>query len=113
LKVPVSTLGNRLMKGPIPTSLGRFKATFSNEEVKELAVYCRAVEAKFYGLTIRMIKALAFEYAERNGIDNRFNKEKTAAKDWVISFCKRQNLTVRLTEKNIAFAELQGLTKFK
>jgi hypothetical protein len=95
LKVPESTLRKRLSMGTVPTSLGRFKATFSDEEQKELAEYCKDLDAKFYGLTIRMLKELAFEYGEHNEIAHRFNRvKKTAGKDWVISFRKRQNLSV-------------------
>lgn len=43
---------------------------------------------------------LVFEYAERNGIGDGLNKErKTLGKDWAISFCKRQNLSIGLPEK--------------
>jgi hypothetical protein len=88
LKVPESTLRKRLRTGTVPTSLGCFKAAFSDEKYKELAEYCKDLDAKFYGLTIRMLKELAFEYAERNEIAHRFNRvKKTAGKDWVISFC--------------------------
>jgi len=46
------------------------------------------------------INKLAFEYAERNSTDVRFNKgKKTSGKDWVIGFCKRQNLPIRLPDK--------------
>jgi len=46
------------------------------------------------------INNLAFEYAEGSGIDGRFNKgKKTPGKFWVISFCKRQNLPIRLPDK--------------
>jgi hypothetical protein len=72
LKVPESTLRNRLIR----TSLGRFKATFSNEEEKELTHYCKDVDAKFYGLTFKMLKELAFEYAELNGIDHSLTKKR-------------------------------------
>jgi hypothetical protein len=89
LKVPASTLRKRLRMGTVPTSLGRFKATFSDEEEKELAEYCKDLDTKFYGLTIRMLKELAFEYDKRKYIAHRFNRVKnTAGKDWVISFCK-------------------------
>jgi hypothetical protein len=100
LKVPESTLKKRLRMGTVPTSLGRFKATFLDEEEKELTEYCRDLDAKFHGLTIGMLKELAFEYAERNEIAHTFNRvKKTAGNDWLISFCKRQNFSVRLSEK--------------
>jgi hypothetical protein len=60
LGVPESTLGKRLKLGTVPTSLGCLKATFPNEEEKQLADYCRDLVARFYGLTIRMLNELAF-----------------------------------------------------
>jgi hypothetical protein len=112
MKVPESTLRKRLRMGTVPTSLGRFKATSSNEEEKELAEYCKDLDAKFYGLTIRMLKELAFEYAQQNEIAHRFNNvKKTAGKDWMIRFCKTQNLSDFL--KNVALGEIQALKKFK
>jgi predicted RNA binding protein YcfA (HicA-like mRNA interferase family) len=113
LGVPESTLGKRLKTGTVPTSLCRFKAAFSSDEEKELADCCRDLDARLYGLTIRMLKELGFEYAERKGIHHRFNKEKkTAGKDWVITFCERQNLSIRMPEKcslgrTIGFNEVQ------
>ena len=74
--VPGSTLRKSLKTATVPTSLGPFKATFTNVEQKELADYCRDLDARFYGLTIRMLKELAFEYADRNGVYHRFNKER-------------------------------------
>jgi hypothetical protein len=49
---------------------------------------CRDSEARFFG-----IEDLAFDYAERNVIDDRFNKErKNPGKEGVTSFYKRSNL---------------------
>jgi hypothetical protein len=58
LGVPESTLRKRSKLWTVPTSLGRFKATFSNQEEKELADYCRDLDARFCGVTIRMLKEL-------------------------------------------------------
>jgi hypothetical protein len=114
LKVPESTLRKRLRMGTVPTSLDHFKATCSDEKEKELAEYCKDLDAKFYILTIRMLKELAFEYAERNEITHRFNRvKKTAGKDWVISFCKTQNLSVGLPEKYSLGRTTGELTKLK
>ncbi|GFG34198.1 hypothetical protein Cfor_00472, partial [Coptotermes formosanus] len=53
------------------------------EEEGELADYCRDLDARVYGLKIRMLKGLAFEYTDRNCIDRRFNKEKkNAGRHW-------------------------------
>ena len=100
LGVTELTLRKRLKTGAVPNSLGRFKTTFTNEEEKELDHYCRDLDARFCGLTIRTLTELAFEYADRNGTDHRFKKEnKNAGKDCVISFCGRQNLSITLPEK--------------
>ena len=60
LGVPESTLRKWLKTGTVPTSLGRLKATFSSDEEKELADYCRDLDARFYGVTIRMLSVTAF-----------------------------------------------------
>jgi hypothetical protein len=47
-----------------------------------------------------MLKELAFDSAKRNETSHSFNREKkTGGKDWVVGFCKKQNLSVRLPEK--------------
>jgi hypothetical protein len=58
-------------------------------------------------------------YAEKNGIGDRFNrKKKTPEWDWVISFCKRQNLSIRRHEKYslgriIGFNKVQAIRGFE
>jgi len=45
---------------------------------------CKNSENRFFGT-----EDLAFDYAERNVIDDRFNKEKkNPGKEWVASFSK-------------------------
>jgi hypothetical protein len=100
LNVPESTLRKWLSMGTVPTLLGLFKTTFSDEEEKELAEYCKDLDAKFYVLTIRMLKELAFEYAERNEIAYRFNRvKKTAGKDWLADHFLQKVKFVRLPEE--------------
>ena len=60
LGVSESTLIKRLKTGTVLTSLGRLKAAFSSDEEKELADYCRDLDARFYGVTIRMLSVTAF-----------------------------------------------------
>lgn len=74
--VPEATLRKRLKAGTVPTSLGRFKLVFTPEMEAELASYCRDLDKTFYGLTLKALGNLVFEYAERNQLDHRFNKEK-------------------------------------
>ncbi|GBM68551.1 hypothetical protein AVEN_155847-1 [Araneus ventricosus] len=60
-----------------------------------------------------MIK-VAFEYADVIGIAGRFNNErKSGGKDWLKSFCKRNNLSIRNPEqfsvaREMGFNEVQG-----
>ncbi|GBM00760.1 hypothetical protein AVEN_150922-1 [Araneus ventricosus] len=60
---------------------------------------------------------VAFEYADVNGVDGRLNNErKSAGKDWLKSFCKRYNLSVRNPEqcsvaRAMGFNEVQ-VTRF-
>ena len=63
----------------MPTSLGRFKFVFTQEMEEELAKYCRDLDKTFYGLTLKALGNLVFEYAKINMLEHRFNKEKKSA----------------------------------
>ncbi|XP_030760533.1 uncharacterized protein LOC115885689 [Sitophilus oryzae] len=69
----------------------------------DLANYCKELGSS---LTVKSLRELVFEHAERNGVSHRFSKlKKIAGKDWVFSFCKRCSLSVRVPEKtNLARA---------
>ncbi|GBN87363.1 hypothetical protein AVEN_125271-1 [Araneus ventricosus] len=57
-----------------------------------------------------MIK-VAFEYADVNGVAGRFNnKRKSAGNDWLKSFCKRYNFSVRNPEQ-CSVARAMGFNK--
>lgn len=83
----------------LPTSGGRFKRTFSNEQERELANYLKEFNVMAFGLTSKECRKLAYEYAEQNNITHQFNNDlKLAGKDWLISFMKRHNLSLRTPE---------------
>lgn len=113
-----ATLRKRLRIGTIPTSLGRFKPIFSPEMELQLSQYCKELDNTFYGLTIKALRELVFQFAERNSINHRFNRETNmAGKDWVRSFCKRHHLSARIAEKTSlarasGFNEVQVKTFF-
>jgi hypothetical protein len=95
------------------TSLDCFKITFSIENKIELADSFKDTNAKFYYVTIRLQEESAFEHAEHNGNDHRFNKEKKLTrKDCVISFCKRQNSTTGFNKVQVT-RFLNNLCAFK
>ena len=62
-------------KGTIPVSLERFKRVLTDEMERELAQHCRDLDSRFFGLTRKHIIKVAFDYAEMNGVSNRFNKK--------------------------------------
>ena len=80
--------------------LGRYRPVFNEALEKEIAEYALQMEARFYGLTLKDLKSLAFQLAERNGIDHPFNKvTMMAGEQWVKGFLKRHpNLSVRRPE---------------
>lgn len=118
LGINEATLRKRLKIGTVPTSLGRFKPIFSPEMELQLSEYCKVLDNTFYGLTIKALRELVFQFAEKNSINHRFNKEtKMAGKDWVRSFCKRHHLSARIAEKTSlarasGFNEVQVKTFF-
>jgi hypothetical protein len=66
----------------------------------ELAEHCRNLDARFYGLTQNRLMKLAFDFAEMNGLSDRFNAVKRlAGKDCVEAFCKQQGLTICAPEQ--------------
>lgn len=81
-------------------SLGRFKTTFTQEQEKELADFILDMESRLFGLGTKELRQLAFQFADKNGIQNNFNATKgLAGRDWVIGFLKRQkNISLRLPE---------------
>lgn len=98
-------------QGTISVSLGRFKRVLTDEMERELAQHCRDLDSRFYGLTRKHIMKVAFDYAEMNGVSNRFNKEKKmAGKDWLKGFCKRNKLSVRSPEQ-CSIARAMGFNK--
>lgn len=97
LGMPESTLRLRLQRGYTSNSLGRFKPTFSLQMETEFSSYIKTVDNMFYGITVRELRCLAFQFAEKNKINHRFDKNKQmAGKDWVYEFLKRnKDLSLR------------------
>lgn len=98
--VPESTIRRHLKSGIAAHSRGRFHKTFTEEQEEMLAQHIRKLDLLFYGLTVKQIKSLAFEFAHQNKIEHRFNTEKgEAGKKWLRLFLKRHHLSVRSPEK--------------
>jgi transposase-like protein len=82
-----TTLRDRLKSGK--ARLGR-KPLLNAALEKELADHVLLLAKIFFGMTKTELRRLAFEIAERSGIQNNFNKnERLAAMDWLNGFQKR------------------------
>ena len=111
LGVEESTLRKRLQKGFGVSSLGSFKPTFDEREEEELADYCRNLDLRFYGMTIKTLRELAYQYAMKNNIKHRFSDEtKMAGVDWARSFMSRHNLVLRTPQKT-SVGRIMGFNK--
>ncbi|KAI4457874.1 hypothetical protein MML48_7g00004897 [Holotrichia oblita] len=67
--------------------LGRFSSTFNEAEEKKLVGHILLLESRLFVLTTKE-KQLAFEFATRNGIPNRF-KDGSAGREWLRGFRMR------------------------
>ncbi|KAJ8955183.1 hypothetical protein NQ318_009079 [Aromia moschata] len=83
LGVAESSLRKRLKSNTIPTSLGRFRPTFSVEIQEALATHIRKLNKLFYGITLKELQSIAYQFAEqakkKYGIQARsiFNMDET------------------------------------
>lgn len=73
---------------------------FHNQVEEELVSHLLNLEKHMFGLTIRDVRKLAFEIAEKNDISNPFSKTtEKAGKKWFYAFLKRHpELSVRQPE---------------
>lgn len=78
---------NKRAKGCVKV-LGRFSTTFSEDEEREFVEHILLLESRLFGITTKEIKELAFEYATKNGIPNRF-KDRSAGREWLRGFRMR------------------------
>lgn len=68
--------------------LGRFSTTFSEDEERDFVEHILLLESRLFGITTTEIKKLAFEFATKNGIPNRF-KARIAGREWLRGFRMR------------------------
>lgn len=97
--VPKSTLERKVRKARANNlepavaavkKLGRFTTVFSHKQEHHLVQHILSLEERLFGITLTDLRILAFELAERNGIQHSFNREKMmAGKCWLYSFLQR------------------------
>lgn len=98
-EIPFSTLQERIKKKKMVTpTLGR-NTVFTREQEEEMANQIKYLASIFYGCTNKEVRRMAFQYAEKNGINHNFNTElKLAGRDWLIAFQKRNQISIRKAE---------------
>lgn len=102
---------NKLFRG-CEKGLGRFQTTFSSETEKELLSHLQLLESRGFGLTPTDVRTLAYQLAEKNGLQHRFNNEtQKAGWDWLAGFRKRNpGISLRKPE-GTSFARASGFNK--
>lgn len=102
---------NKILK-PKNKGLERYKTTFPLEVEKQLADHLKLMETRFFGFTCKEVQELAYQLAEKNGFENRFNKErKRAGQEWLSGFRRRnKDISLRKPEPTSA-ARAQAFNK--
>lgn len=98
--VPKSTIYDHLNKDVIKMPQTGRKAIFTKEQEKELEEHILKCSRLFYGLTMEMVRKIAFKFAEVNKLKHNFDeKTQMAGKDWFYGFKKRHpNISLRKPE---------------
>ncbi|XP_072392290.1 uncharacterized protein [Diabrotica undecimpunctata] len=106
-----STIRKRLKADRSVNFLGRFRPVFTPEQERQIVDHCKALDLRFYGLTLKSLRFLSYQFAERNGIQHQFSKQsKLAGRDWTRNFMKRNRLSLR-TPRKTSVARTMGFNK--
>ena len=54
--------------------IGPLTTVFTTEQEEELVAHIISMEDRFFGLTTRDVRYIAFQTAERNNLEHKFNK---------------------------------------
>jgi hypothetical protein len=92
--------------------LGRFRSVLSRPQEEELAAYILLMDQTFYGLTIKDICQIVYQFADRNRIPNTFNKELgLAGRDFVMGFLKRNPRLALRKPEPISINRIVGINR--
>ncbi|CAG7817173.1 unnamed protein product [Allacma fusca] len=75
---------------PEVLSQGSFKPVSSKEQEKQIVAYCHDLANKFYAMTRKSLRMLAFNLAEENKLTHPF-RNVTAGDEWISSFLIRHH----------------------
>lgn len=116
--VPKSTLERYVKKAKnnpaykVNKSDGKYKNVFTSEQEDELVSYLKTMESRLFGLTMKDLRSLAYQLAEKNGVPHTFNKQTClAGQDWVKGFLTRHPILSIRTPENTSGARAMGFNK--
>ncbi|XP_063904724.1 jerky protein homolog-like [Zophobas morio] len=112
--VPATTLRRRFKNNCNSTKrdLGGKRPVFSREMENQFVQHIKDMEAKLFGLTLKDLKKLIFEFASKNNIKKPFNKEKETAGDkWIQRFLTRNPQISLRRPENTSAARAQAFNK--
>lgn len=112
--VPRQTL-NRYLKFPeqdVCEMLKPINTVFSRQQEEELMQYLLEMDKRLYGLTLRELRSVAYQLAEKNHIPHQFNrKTQLAGYDWACGFRKRHPQLALRSPEPTSMARAQGFNK--
>lgn len=73
--------------------VGYFKNIFTEEQENQLKQYVKEMKLSLFKMNSIELRRIAFQFAEKNNIPHRFNKEsRLAGYNWYVNFMRRQRL---------------------
>ncbi|MEW8542636.1 MAG: hypothetical protein AB2693_03800 [Candidatus Thiodiazotropha sp.] len=91
--------------------MGRYKTVLPGDVEQELKSHIIEMESKMFGLTVKNVRKLAFDLAEKMELRHPFNRnDQMAGKDWVQKFMARHNLSLR-NPQGTSIARASGFNK--
>nr|XP_029709147.1 uncharacterized protein LOC115255307 [Aedes albopictus] len=112
--VPRQTL-NRYLKFPeqdVCEMLKPINTVFSRQQEEELMQYLLEMDKRLYGLTLRELRSVAYQLAEKNHIPHQFNrKTQLAGYDWACGFRKRHPQLALRSPEPTSMARAQEFNK--
>ncbi|KAJ8048460.1 Jerky protein-like-like [Holothuria leucospilota] len=116
--IPKSTLERHVKKEAETMNATTLKlgptSCFSPVQEEELKKHILELESRGFGLTPMEIRTLAYDYAEANNIEHKFNKQKrVAGYSWLEAFMRRNpSLSLRKPEP-LSLARSMGMNKVR
>lgn len=111
--VPATTLRRRFKKNDATKGdLGGRRTVLPREVEEELVQHIIDMETRFFGFTMKDLKRLVYDIADRNNLKHEFNTEtKMAGKRWIKGFLSRNpRISLRIPE-NTSYARAQAFNK--